>query len=300
MKTLETIKKQNLINGVISLFLVMIYSGLIIFGIISLLSPDWLKNLSVKGRVSEAITMQNYGDYFLNRQEYEMAISQYKKAIAINPEMAEAYVNLGVALKQSNDYENALAAFNKALEFENVMHDATYYNMAVIFQEQNKPEQAIQHFLKSASTAPFPVFSYQRAGELLNNMGRWNQAFETFNHAIENLFTMQNCYTGMLKRDYNLFDDENVKQKIKLLLDKGIENIDLSSYDEKAFNDALTRDPNLAGIYNQYGYTYAMNGNFEKAIEYFNLALQIKPDFQNARSNLNAAWNQLNAQGSQK
>lgn len=300
MQTLESIKKQNMINGVISLFLVMIYSGLVIFGITSLLEPDWLKNLSGTGRVSEAITMQNYGDYFLNRQEYDMAVTQYKKAIKINPDMAEAYINMGVALKLKKDYENSMAAFNKALEFENVMHDATYYNMAVIFQEQNKPEQGIQYFMKSAETAPFPMISYQKAGELLNNMGRWNQAFETFNHAIEHAFTIKNCYSGMLKRDYNLYDEENVKLSIKELMDKGIENIDLSSYDEKAFNDALTRDPQLAGIYNQFGYTFAMTGNFEKAIEYFNLALQIAPDFQNARTNLNAAYNRLNSQRSQQ
>ncbi len=299
MKTQDLSTRQNTINGYISLCIIFIYTGLVLFGLVSIFEPNWLKDLSGTGRVSEAVTMHTYGDQFLNKQAYDIAITQYRKALKINPDMPEAWINMGVALKQKKDYEDALLAFDKALDYPDVPHDATYYNIAEIYQEQNKPEDAVAYFLKSATTAPFPMVSYQKAGEILNNKGKWNRAFEVFNMALENAFTMKNCYLGMLKRDYHLYDDTLVKHNIGRYLERGMEQTDFAVYDEKAFQDALSRDPHMAGCYNQFGYTFAMTGDYQRAIEYFNKALQIKPDFQNARSNLNAAWNMMNAGGQQ-
>lgn len=294
MKTPDINRKQNVVNGFISLFIVVVYSCLIIFGMVSLFEPGWLRDLSGTGKVSEATTMHTYGDQFLNREEYDMAIIQYRKALSINPDMSEAWINMGVAMRQQRDYEGALSAFEKALTYENVPHDATLFNMAEIFQEQNNPEQAVSYFLKSALISPFPMISYQKAGEILNNKGRWDRAFEVFNQALENVYTMKNCYRGMLKRDYHLYEDTLVKQNIDRLLKEDVDQTNFTMYDEKAFQDALSSDPHLAGIYNQFGYTFAMKGDYRRAIEYFTKALQIKPNFQNARTNLDAAWNMIN------
>lgn len=297
MKDEKNIRVEQKTNAWISIMIYSIYLLLVSFGIVSLAEPGWLRSVSNVGQASEAIVMQYYGDYFLNNQEFEMAVAQYNRAIAINPQMSEAYINLGVALKFLKDYDQALETFDKALKFEGVLHDATYYNMAEIHLERNKPDMAIYYYLKAAAVSPFPLQSYQKAGELLNNAAQWSQAFESFNKAIENAYTLENCFAGMMIRDFYLFDDPAVKKEIKSLESSGIENIDLSSYDEKIFNDALQRNPQIASIYNQFGYTYAMTENYEKAINCFNIALQIKPDFQNARSNLNAALNILNQQG---
>jgi tetratricopeptide (TPR) repeat protein len=300
MKKNEKTFSDQKINKIVTLVISTIYFILVSFGIVSMVQPDWLKKMSTVGQVSEAVTMQNYGDYFLNNQNYMMAIAQYNKAIAINPQMAEAYSNRGIAWKFLKEYNNAMADFEKALTFDNILHDATYYNIAEIYYELNKLDLALEYYIKSAECAPFPLLAYQKAGELLNNTEQWDLAFETFNKALENSFTLKNCFRGMLLRDFYLFSDTVVKNEIATLLETGINNIDLSTYDEKAFNDALTRNPHIASIYNQYGYAFGMTGNYEKAIECFNIALQIKPDFQNARNNLNAAWNMINNQPGQQ
>jgi superkiller protein 3 len=289
--------KHSLINRFISALIVSIYMMLLIFGGVSLFEPNWLKDLSSTGKSTEALTMQEYGNWFLNHNEYEMASGQYKKALSINPDMAEAWANLGVALKHMARHPEALAAFEKALTYKDIPHDAVYYNMAEIFQIQGKPDKAVEYFYKSAETASFPMISYQKAGELLNNQGKWGAAFEAFQNALENSYTMQNCYTGMLKRDYHLFTDTLDKQNIKLLKENYNAATDLKSYDETAFEMALAHNPFLASIHNQIGYAYAMNKEYQKAIESFNTALKIKPDFQNARSNLNAAYSMLQKGG---
>jgi superkiller protein 3 len=44
------------------------------------------------------------------------AIAQYRKAVEINPNYADAYSNLGLALFQKGESNNALDAFQRALE----------------------------------------------------------------------------------------------------------------------------------------------------------------------------------------
>ncbi|MCF8296047.1 MAG: tetratricopeptide repeat protein [Saprospiraceae bacterium] len=292
MKNTKAINQPDQVNKIIGLVIFGIYLLLIIFGIISLNSPNWLKDISKFGQESEARTMKNYGDYYLNNHDYQMAIAQYNKAILINPNLAEAYSNMGIAYKNLGDFKTALTHLEKALTYENILHDATYFNIAEIFDKSGNPEMAIEYYIKSAEISPFSLSVYQKIGELLNNTKQWKGAADAFDKALENSYTLKKCYSGMLKRDYYLFLDEKAKQEIKKLAELGVENIDLSSYDEKVFNMSLSRNPEISSIYNQYGYNYAMQGDYDKAIEYFKKALEITPDFQNAKNNLNAAYAQ--------
>jgi tetratricopeptide (TPR) repeat protein len=272
------------------------YCLLISFAIISVSSPDWLMNLSQRGQISEASTMKEYGNYFLNLHDYDMAITQYKRAILINPDMAEAYINMGVALMHTGNHRSALENLEKALEYDDVLHDVTYFTIGDILTANNKPEMAFQYYLKAAEAAPFPLRAYQKAGELLNNTRQWDAAADLFEKALIHANTMKNVYYGSLKRDYYIFLDEKVKERILELKEKGIENTDFSAWDEQAFNDALTRCTRMAGIYNQYGYTHAMRGNYAEALRYFTMAVDTRPDFQEAVDNLNAAEARLKSQ----
>ena len=288
-KNIEINKKWN---KFITNCILAIYSLLIIFAIISINNPKWLSNISEHGKHSEARTMKNYGDYYLDKREYDKAILQYQKAIKIQPDLSEAYSNLGIAFSKKGDKKNALAAFGQALELKPDLPDATYYNIAEIYQNEGKKGEAIKFYVKSAETSPFPIYAYHMAGELLNEEKQWNLAAQAFEMALKYKHTLENSYLGMLKRDYYIFLEDDIKAAVKKLLDKGIEGVNFENYDEKSFNNALKKDGELVGIYNQYGYTFAMMGNMDKAIEYFSKALEIKPDFQQARNNLNYALKQ--------
>ena len=56
------------------------------------------------------------GNIKLNSQDYQGAISDYTKAIEINPGFAEAYCNRGSAKSELKDYSGAISDYNKAIE----------------------------------------------------------------------------------------------------------------------------------------------------------------------------------------
>ncbi|MEA3445400.1 MAG: tetratricopeptide repeat protein [Bacteroidota bacterium] len=286
-------RKKNHINKQIFYFIAGLYIFIIAGGIITVVSPSWLKAISSEGRKGEAIMYVNYGDNYLNKANYEMAIVQYKKALEINPDIQEAYSNMSVAYNKLNDLKRALQFSEKALGYDDKPLYATYFNIAEVYRKNKQENKAIKYFLKAAKIASFPIHSYHKAGESLNNTKKWAEAKQAFDKAIENKYTMENCYLGMLKRDLKLFPQDDARREIKKQLKQGIGNIDLQNFDETAFNEALLCDGELAGIYNQYGYTFAMQGNMAKAAEYFKLSLKMKPDFEEAKKNLRLAKSKI-------
>jgi tetratricopeptide (TPR) repeat protein len=277
------------VNMRIFLYILSIYVFIAAGTVIHVISPQWLKNISKEGRDAEAIMYINYGDKLMVGKNFEKAIVQYEKAIEISPDIQEAYINLSIAFNYLGDLKTALKHAKSALRFTDKPLYATLNSMADIYAKNKQDEEAVKYYLKAAEVACFPIRPLQMAGELLNNLKKWDEALQTFDKAASFKFSIRNCYMGMLKRDQYLLSSPKAIVEIQSQLNRGIDNIDLSTFDEIAFEEALKKDGILAGIYNQYGYTYAMKGDLQLAIEYFRLALKLKPEFVNAKKNLDYA-----------
>ena len=64
------------------------------------------------------------------RGDHYGAISDYTKAIEINPQYEDAYINRGIAKRNLNDYYGAISDYNKALEIDPTDKDS-YINRSI-------------------------------------------------------------------------------------------------------------------------------------------------------------------------
>ena len=277
-------------NSIVSIFLIGIWIILIFFGAISYVKPTWLVNISSQGRLSEASDLKNEGDIFLKEKKHVKAISIYIEALKRQPNYTGALINMGIAYSKIKHYDKALKTYISLIDKDIKRKNVIYYNMAEIYKETNKTGRAVKYYIKSAETAPFPIHSYQKAGELLMNSKRFDQSIFAFNKGLENILTIENSYIGMLKRDINNFDvDSESYEIISVLLNQ--KSFNLSKYDNTIYKETISKDINIAKSYNNIGYCLAMKGEINEAISYFNKSLKIRPNFKDAKQNLRAVKN---------
>ena len=74
----------------------------------------------------DATAYYNQGRAYGQKGQYDQAISDYNKAIEIDPKFATAYNNRGIAYRQKGQHDQAISDYNKALEIN--PRDAEAYN----------------------------------------------------------------------------------------------------------------------------------------------------------------------------
>ncbi|MBN3922244.1 tetratricopeptide repeat protein [Nostoc sp. NMS4] len=77
--------------------------------------------------------------------DLENAVTCYKQAIALQPDLLEAHYNLGLALQEQGKFEEAIASYEKLLEL-NPNDGETYLNLGKIYQQQNQFQKAVSAY----------------------------------------------------------------------------------------------------------------------------------------------------------
>ena len=106
----------------------------------------------------------HYLGFTLDRQEkYEEAIAAYEKAIQLNPQYADAYYNLVNTLDEIEKYEEAMAAYQKAIQL-NPQYASAYNNLGNTLDEIEKYEEAIAAYQKAIQLNPQGCRCLQQSG----------------------------------------------------------------------------------------------------------------------------------------
>jgi len=92
---------------------------------------EFSKAIEINPRL--AIPYNNRGAAYLSKGEYEQAILDLSKAIEIRPRLALAYSNRGWAYIKEWQYDQAISDFNKTIEIDPRFVEAYFYRAVVYF-----------------------------------------------------------------------------------------------------------------------------------------------------------------------
>lgn len=123
------------------------------------------------------------GDAYNAQKKWPLAIHHYEQALAMNPQLAAIWVQLGHGYRETKDYESAERAYRKALAIEPQNVDAWFFLGVTLFQA-GEDDDAFSALLKA--------FDLDPAGPALRDLaarsGVQEKDFQDFVRAIDEFF----------------------------------------------------------------------------------------------------------------
>ena len=147
------------------------------------------------------------GSLYLQTGNTKGAIDAYKSQIRVNPSSADAYNSLGNAYLQAGDQANAEKAYKTSARMDG---STTYapYALGNMYLQQGRYAEATTQFAKVVSIAPQDAHGYYGLAAVDNKQGNFSAAVTQANRAInldktfaEPHFELGKAYLGLGQKD---------------------------------------------------------------------------------------------------
>jgi tetratricopeptide (TPR) repeat protein len=179
------------------------------------------------------------------------AIAAFERAVASNPSYADAYFRLGIALEKLGDIGGAIAAYDRATELQPSLTEAWFRAGALVYIMGHRDE-AIGCFRRAAATGgntgfgrlgkaralltedlnqeaelvlrktlsldPTNAMAHDLLGNLLSEFGRFDEARECFERAIEIAPLMAGSYYELVRCRPATSEDDGLLQRMEAAL----------------------------------------------------------------------------------
>jgi len=114
--------------------------------------------------------------------EFENAIARYERALALNPDYAEAYNDIGSALADQGKQEEAIGWYRKAIAINPEFAEALN-NLGYALSQVGQNSEAIDHYKAALRLRPGLTLTHNSLGLELVRLGRAREAIPHFERA---------------------------------------------------------------------------------------------------------------------
>ncbi|MCX5906362.1 MAG: tetratricopeptide repeat protein [Deltaproteobacteria bacterium] len=216
---------------------------------------EYLNNvIKLQPDLAEAYSNRGIAYSYLGQQRH--AIENYNEAIRLKPNDAETYVNRGNAYRILSQYQRAIEDYNEAVHLKPNLA-AAYYNRGKAYSYLGQKQRAIEEFNETIRLKPDDAAAYYNRGVAYADIGQKQRAIEDFNEAIRLQPDLATAY-------YN----------------RGVAYADLGQYQRaiEDYNEAIRLKPNDARVYYNRGNAYDNLGQIKHAIQDYNETIRLKPN----------------------
>jgi tetratricopeptide (TPR) repeat protein len=120
----------------------------------------------------------------LDQHRYADAVNLLQRALALNPDHADGWFNLGYALRQLRAYPEALRAYEEAIQRNLVDPEAAHVNRAAILSEYlEQIDQAERELRAAIALNPGYLPAWLNLGSLMEDMGNAEAAAKAYREA---------------------------------------------------------------------------------------------------------------------
>ncbi len=132
-----------------------------------------------QGAAERSQLLGNIGRYYLKNGDYEKAVSEYQKALGMDPQSVAAYNGIGVAYTMLERYEDAVAAQQKVLELQPDFAKA-HAGLGLAYLRQHKTALALTHYRQAVALEPQFLEAHQKIAIILLDQERYAEATDAY------------------------------------------------------------------------------------------------------------------------
>ena len=119
----------------------------------------------------------------LGKLDYNKAISEFTKAIRLDPNFASAYLVRGNAYSNQGNLDEAIRDYSEAIRIE-PNYAIAYYNRGAVYQHKGKFSKAFIDYSEAIRLDPNYAPAYNNRGVVYGRKGDFNKAISDFTEAI--------------------------------------------------------------------------------------------------------------------
>ncbi|MEO0836083.1 MAG: GNAT family N-acetyltransferase, partial [Cyanobacteria bacterium J06642_3] len=240
--------------------------------------------LDLEQKIHYAALNNNLGHKRKQASDFTVAIEYYQQATALNPNLVEAHYHLGTLLqKQADGWDQAISCYQKVLELQ---PDFKLADLAIanLLHAQGKlsPEQQLEYAQLNNNVGS----KYLQAGD-------FKTAMEFYRQAIALNPKLPEAYYGL---GLSFFKQGNREKSIScyqqaLAIQPEFELAKVALANLLHAQDKLSPEQKAEYARSSYslGEQYLAAGDFKAAVEYYELAVRLNPEFTEARQSLKLA-----------
>jgi tetratricopeptide (TPR) repeat protein len=230
---------------------------------------DWREEISLYVKSLEAtpkssVLLYNLGVAFAEAGDAPKAADYYQRAISLNPQYTSALINLGNLFQRQGNYSQSAALYQRAIALDPRDPDA-WVNFGNLYLQLALTQQAKSAYEKAIALKSNDVEAIIDLGAVLQRSGDFSAAEQAYQRAIAVDPSQASAYCDLGA----LFLQQGNPEAARVQLIKAIE-----------LNSAF------ALAYFDLGVAYEQTGRRDLAAEMYRKALDVQPDYQHARSNL--------------
>jgi tetratricopeptide (TPR) repeat protein len=259
----------------------------------------------IKDYPNESLLFNISGACYAGLGQFDDAVKDYEKAIAIKPDYSKAHFNLGCTLQELGQLDASAKSFEKALVIEPNYAEA-HNNLGITLKDLRQLDAAVKSFKKAIAIKPDYVEAHYSLGATFQELGQLDDAVKSYKEVvnIEPDFAEMHNNLGVILNKLNQKDAalKSLETAVAIKPDfaeahynLGNALNDLGQLDmaTKSYERALAIKPDYAEAHNNLGNTLNDLGQHDDAVKRFEKAIAIQPNYVQAHNNLGDTFHEL-------
>lgn len=229
--------------------------------------------------------------------KHELALVSYNRALAVQPNHADALNNRGNTLKELKRFDEALASYNRAISVQ-PNHASAFNNRGVTLLFLKRLEEAAASFERAVALLPDYAEAHYNRGNAMYELQRYDDALASYDRtlALRPNVSEVLCNRGNALRALKRLDEAIASYDRALVLrpdlveahtSRGAVLAELKRFDEAVatYDRALAVRPGDVAAANSRGVILYEMKRYDEALASFDRALASLPDYAEAHYN---------------